>query len=52
MKYQIIVSGEILTTTKTREEAERLLNEARHSFLAMVHPQECFYIRQVTIKNA
>ena len=47
MKYQVIVSGEVFATVKTKEEAEKLLHEACHSFLAMVHPQECFYIREV-----
>ena len=51
MKYEVIVSGVVLATVNTEAEAEARLYEARHSFLAMVHPQECFYIRKVAAKN-
>lgn len=43
--YKVIVSGVVIGSYNTREEAEKRLNEARHSFLAMVHPRDCFYIR-------
>lgn len=45
-KYEVIVAGETLTTCVTKEEAETKLAEARQSFLALVHPRDCFYIRE------
>ena len=51
MKYEVIVSGVVLITVDTKAEAEARLQEARNSFLALVHPQECFYIRKVSAKN-
>jgi len=48
MKYEIIVAGSVVTRVSTREEAEQLLEQARHSFLAMVHPIDTFYIREIS----
>ncbi len=45
-KYEIIVSGTTVTTVNTKEEAEKKLNEIKHSFLAIVHPVNAFYIRE------
>ena len=45
-KYEVCVAGQVVTRAETKEEAERLLNEVRHSFLAMVHPVDVFYIRE------
>ena len=45
-KYEVCVAGSVVTRAETREEAESLLDEIRHSFLAMVHPVDAFYIRE------
>lgn len=45
-KYNVIVAGTVIGTYNSKEEAEKRLNEARHSFLAMVHPKDCFYIKE------
>lgn len=44
-KFEAIVAGTVIGTYNTREEAEKRIQEAKHSFLAMVHPIDCFYVR-------
>ena len=44
MKYEVIVAGTTIGTYNTYKEAEKRLNEARQSFLAMVHPKDVFRI--------
>lgn len=46
MKYEVLVAGTVIGTYNTIEEAEKRLNEAKHSFLAMVHPKEAFRIAE------
>ena len=46
-RYEIYVAGERLYSYNSREDAEKALNEAKNSFLALVHPKECFYIKEV-----
>lgn len=45
-KYNVIVAGTIIGTYNSKEEAEKRLYEAKHSFLAIVHPKDCFYIKE------
>ena len=45
-KYEIVVGGTVVATATTKEEAENLLYQAKNSFLALVHPVDCFYIRE------
>ena len=45
-KYNVVVAGTILGTYTDRIEAEQRLDEAKHSFLSIVHPQDCFYIKE------
>lgn len=45
MTYTLLVAGTILNTYTTKEEAKKALDTAKHSYLAMVHPQEAFRIR-------
>ena len=45
--FRVIVAGTVIATYTTREEAERRLDEVRHSFLAMVHPYDVFRIEEV-----
>ena len=45
-RFEVYVAGSLIGTYETREEAEARLFEARHSFLAMVHPQDVFYIKE------
>ena len=45
--FEVYVAGTLQGTFETREEAERLLNALRNSFLAMVHPRDVFYIKEV-----
>lgn len=47
MKYEVIVAGTVIGIYNTYKEAEERLNEARHSFLAMVHPKDCFYVKEI-----
>jgi hypothetical protein len=47
MKFEVIVSGVVLTTTNSREEAEQLLDSARKSPLGWLHAPKRFYIREV-----
>jgi len=44
--FEVYVAGSLNGSFSTREEAEKRLNELKNSFLAMVHPKECFYIKE------
>jgi hypothetical protein len=46
MKYTVMVAGTKEGTYKTREEAEKRLNEVKNSFLAMVHPKDTMFIKE------
>ena len=46
MMYNVVVAGTIVGTYNTKEEAEKRLFEVQHSFLAMVHPKDCMYIKE------
>ena len=46
MRYEVVVAGSHLGFYENRQDAEKRLEEARNSFLAMVHPWDCFYIRE------
>ena len=45
-RYEVVCCGRVITACNTKEEAEKALNEVRHSYLAMVHCKESFYIRK------
>ncbi len=45
--FEVYVAGTLKGTFTTREEAEQFLNALRNSFLAMVHPRDVFYIKEV-----
>jgi len=46
IKFEVVIAGTVVNTYSTREEAERRLDEIRHSFYAMVHPIDTMYIRK------
>ena len=46
-EYKVMVAGTAVGTYKTREEAEVRLEEVRHSYLAMVHPRDVMFIKEV-----
>ena len=46
--FQVIVSGTVIGEYATREGAEVRLEEVKHSFLALVHPRDTMYIKEVT----
>lgn len=46
MRYDVIVAGSVISTFKTREEAEKYLEQMRNSWLSLVHPQEVFRIKE------
>ena len=46
MKYEVIVAGTVIGTYENKADAENRLEQARNSFLAMVHPKNVFYIRE------
>lgn len=46
-EYKVIIAGTVDSTHTTREEAEKRLNEIKHSFLAIVHPIDCMFIKEV-----
>jgi len=46
-KYEVIVAGTTIAKCDTREDAEQALALARRSFLAMVHAQDTFYIKEI-----
>lgn len=46
-RYEVIVAGTTVNIYNTKEEAEERLNEVKNSFLAMVHPIDCMYIKKV-----
>lgn len=45
-KYNVIVAGTVFGTYKTKEEAEKMLDEVKKSFLALIHPKDCMYIKE------
>jgi len=45
--FEVYVAGTLKGSFTTREEAEQLLTALRNSFLAMVHPRDVFYIKEV-----
>jgi hypothetical protein len=45
-KYEVVVAGTVQARYSNREEAEQRLYELKHSFLALVHPVDCFFIRE------
>jgi hypothetical protein len=47
MKYQAIVSGHVLGTYETKEEAEKEVTRAKNSYLALVHPVNCFFVKVI-----
>lgn len=48
MTYEIVVGGVVVRTVMgTREEAEKVLDEARASVLGWVHAPETFRIREI-----
>lgn len=47
MRYEVCASGSHLGFYDNKEDAEKRLEEARNSFLALVHPWDCFYIKEV-----
>ena len=46
-RFEAVVAGTVLGTYNTKAEAEARITEARASFLAMVHPRDAFYVREV-----
>ena len=44
--FKVIVAGTVIGTYNTRAEAEARLAEAKKSYLALVHPSECFRIAE------
>lgn len=44
--YEVVVAGTVIATYASKEAAEERLFQAKHSFLAMVHPVDVFYIRE------
>lgn len=46
-KYNVMVAGTVMGTYNTREEAEVRLEEVRHSYLAIVHPRDVMFIKEV-----
>lgn len=47
MKYAVMVGGVVANKFATLAEAEAYLDEVRHSFLAMVHPRDTMFIREI-----
>lgn len=50
MKYEVVVGGTVVGRYGTKAEAEQRLYEVRHSYLAMVHPQDCMFIREREVR--
>jgi len=48
MKYEIIVAGTVIAKATSRKEANELLEQAKRGFLAIVHPQNVFRIKEVS----
>ena len=46
MRFEVIVAGTSIGTFDNREDAEKRLDEAKNSFLRMVHPVDVFYIKE------
>jgi hypothetical protein len=47
MRFEVMVAGSVHSVYNNRVDAENMVNALRNSFLAMVHPSESFYIREV-----
>ena len=47
MMYVAIVAGTEIGRYNTREEAEARIKEAKNSFLALVHPADVFYVKEI-----
>ena len=47
MRYEVVVAGTVVGTYTNKVEAENRLYEIQHSFLAMVHPRNCMFIREI-----
>lgn len=47
MMYEVVVAGSVIGRYNSKEEAENRLEEAKNSFLALVHPVDVFYIKEV-----
>ena len=47
MMYEVMVSGSVAGRYEDRASAEARLEEVRHSYLALVHPVDCMFIREV-----
>ena len=45
-KYEVLVAGTVIGTYNNKEDAEKRLFEARHSFLGLVHPKDVFRIKE------
>lgn len=50
-KYEVIVAGTVIAKFDNKENAEIALDQARHSFLAMTHPWDTFYIKEIEIRG-
>ena len=46
-RFEVHVAAFVDSIYDNREEAEKRLNELRHSFYALVHVKESFYIKEV-----
>ena len=44
--FKVIVAGTVIGTYNNKADAEKRLNEARNSFLALVHPKDVFRIEE------
>ena len=51
MKYEVLVAGTVVSVKNTREEAEKRLEEAKNSYLSLVHPYDVFRIQEVDLKE-
>ena len=47
MKYEVLVAGTIIGNYKTEEEAKECLEQAKNSYLSMVHPYDVFIIKKI-----
>lgn len=50
MKYAVMVGGMVDSKFDTKEKAEARLEEVRHSFMALVHPKDTMFIKEIEIK--
>lgn len=49
--FEVVVAGTTIAKYNNREAAEEALALARRSFLAMVHAQDTFYIKEIEKKD-